>query len=47
MSEPATSAPRRAAGAWLMALPLIGFLALAGLFLLRLQAAIPRKFPRP
>lgn len=49
MSEPATSpaplrsrTPRRS---WLMALPLIGFIALAGLFLLRLHGGDPSKIP--
>jgi cytochrome c biogenesis protein CcmG/thiol:disulfide interchange protein DsbE len=49
MSEPATSpapprsrTPRRP---WLMALPLIGFIALAGLFLLRLHGGDPSKIP--
>jgi cytochrome c biogenesis protein CcmG/thiol:disulfide interchange protein DsbE len=44
MSEPTTStSPRRRP--WLMALPLIGFLALAGLFLLRLHGGDPSKIP--
>ena len=45
MSEPATSGappPRRS---WLMALPLIGFIALAGIFLLRLHGGDPSKIP--
>jgi cytochrome c biogenesis protein CcmG/thiol:disulfide interchange protein DsbE len=44
MSEPATSGSpggRR----WLVALPLIGFLALAGLFLARLHGGDPSKIP--
>lgn len=49
MSEPATSTSSPRSGAsrrsWLMALPLIGFLALAGLFLLRLQGGDPSKIP--
>ena len=45
MAEPATSsvAPRRRP--WLMALPLLGFMALAGLFLLRLHGGDPSKIP--
>jgi cytochrome c biogenesis protein CcmG/thiol:disulfide interchange protein DsbE len=45
MGEPATTevTPRRKP--WLMALPLIGFLALAGLFLLRLNGDDPSKIP--
>jgi cytochrome c biogenesis protein CcmG, thiol:disulfide interchange protein DsbE len=45
MSEPATSGgppPRRS---WLMALPLLGFIALAGIFLLRLYGGDPSKIP--
>jgi cytochrome c biogenesis protein CcmG/thiol:disulfide interchange protein DsbE len=46
MSEPSTSnepsPPRRR---WLASLPLIGFIALAGLFLLRLQGGDPAKIP--
>jgi cytochrome c biogenesis protein CcmG/thiol:disulfide interchange protein DsbE len=49
MSEPATSTSsprsRTSRRSWLMALPLIGFLALAGLFLLRLQGGDPSKIP--
>ena len=49
MSEPATSpAPPRSRTprkSWLMALPLIGFIALAGLFLLRLHGGDPSKIP--
>ena len=44
MSEPATSTSPRSRP-WLMALPLIGFLALAGLFLLRLHGGDPSKIP--
>jgi cytochrome c biogenesis protein CcmG, thiol:disulfide interchange protein DsbE len=45
MSEPVTSSdlPRRRP--WLMALPLLGFIALAGLFLLRLNGGDPSKIP--
>jgi cytochrome c biogenesis protein CcmG, thiol:disulfide interchange protein DsbE len=44
MSKPATSnAPRNRP--WLMALPLIGFMALAGLFLMRLQGGDPSRIP--
>jgi cytochrome c biogenesis protein CcmG/thiol:disulfide interchange protein DsbE len=49
MSEPATTdatprdKPERRS--WLMALPLVGFVALAGLFLLRLQGDDPSKIP--
>jgi cytochrome c biogenesis protein CcmG, thiol:disulfide interchange protein DsbE len=49
MSEPATpgASPRSRTSrrSWLMALPLIGFLALAGLFLLRLQGGDPSRIP--
>jgi cytochrome c biogenesis protein CcmG/thiol:disulfide interchange protein DsbE len=41
MSERA--APKR--GSWLVALPLVGFLALAGIFLLRLYSGDPSKIP--
>jgi cytochrome c biogenesis protein CcmG/thiol:disulfide interchange protein DsbE len=44
MSEPTTSTSPRSRP-WLMALPLIGFLALAGLFLLRLHGGDPSKIP--
>jgi cytochrome c biogenesis protein CcmG/thiol:disulfide interchange protein DsbE len=44
MSKPATS-PSPRSRPWLMALPLIGFLALAGLFLLRLHGGDPSKIP--
>jgi cytochrome c biogenesis protein CcmG, thiol:disulfide interchange protein DsbE len=45
MSEPSTTeaTPRRRP--WLMALPLVGFIALAGLFLLRLHGDDPSKIP--
>jgi cytochrome c biogenesis protein CcmG, thiol:disulfide interchange protein DsbE len=45
MSEPLTPgvSPRRRP--WLMALPLLGFVALAGLFLLRLHGDDPSKIP--
>jgi cytochrome c biogenesis protein CcmG, thiol:disulfide interchange protein DsbE len=48
MSEPTTSTSprsRTSRRSWLMALPLIGFLALAGLFLLRLHGGDPSKIP--
>jgi cytochrome c biogenesis protein CcmG, thiol:disulfide interchange protein DsbE len=48
MTEPSiTEAPPRASSPkrWLMALPLIGFMALAGLFLLRLQGGDPSRIP--
>jgi cytochrome c biogenesis protein CcmG/thiol:disulfide interchange protein DsbE len=41
MSEPA--APKRRS--WLVALPLVGFIALAGIFLLRLYGGDPSKIP--
>ena len=37
------SAPRR--GSWLVALPLLGFIALAGIFLARLHSGDPSKIP--
>jgi cytochrome c biogenesis protein CcmG/thiol:disulfide interchange protein DsbE len=45
MSEPSTTeaSPRRRP--WLTALPLVGFIALAGLFLLRLHGDDPSKIP--
>ena len=46
MSEPGASEAAPRSRRWLVALPLIGFLALAALFLLRLTAAIRRKFRR-
>ena len=44
MSDPATpgASPRKP---WLMALPLAGFMLLAGIFLLRLQSGDPSKIP--
>jgi cytochrome c biogenesis protein CcmG/thiol:disulfide interchange protein DsbE len=45
MSEPATTDPTPRGKPWLMALPLIGFLVLAGLFLLRLNGGDPSKIP--
>src|SRR5712664_2484280 len=45
MSEPATSAAPRQSRRWLVALPLIGFIVLAGLFLLRLHGGDPSKIP--
>jgi cytochrome c biogenesis protein CcmG/thiol:disulfide interchange protein DsbE len=45
MSEPATTEVTPRSKPWLMALPLIGFLALAGLFLLRLNGDDPSKIP--
>lgn len=45
MSEPATSDAPRQSRRWLVALPLIGFIALAGLFLLRLHGGDPSKIP--
>ncbi|HZC97226.1 MAG TPA: DsbE family thiol:disulfide interchange protein [Bradyrhizobium sp.] len=44
MSEPVTDAPPRGRR-WLVALPLIGFAALAGLFLLRLHGGDPSRIP--
>ena len=45
MSEPATSDAPRQSRRWVVALPLIGFIVLAGLFLLRLQGGDPSKIP--
>ena len=49
MSEPANSSAsprsRPRSRSWLMALPLLGFLALAGLFLLRLYGGDPSRIP--
>jgi cytochrome c biogenesis protein CcmG, thiol:disulfide interchange protein DsbE len=45
MSEPATNDVSPGGRRWLVALPLIGFVALAGLFLLRLQGGDPSKIP--
>jgi cytochrome c biogenesis protein CcmG/thiol:disulfide interchange protein DsbE len=45
MSEPATSAAPRQSRRWLVALPLIVFMGVAGLFLLRLHGGDPSKIP--
>jgi cytochrome c biogenesis protein CcmG, thiol:disulfide interchange protein DsbE len=45
MSTPATSDASTRSRRWLVALPLIVFMALAGLFLLRLQGGDPSKIP--
>jgi cytochrome c biogenesis protein CcmG/thiol:disulfide interchange protein DsbE len=45
MATPATSDASRAGRRWVVALPLIGFIALAGLFLLRLHGGDPSKIP--
>jgi cytochrome c biogenesis protein CcmG/thiol:disulfide interchange protein DsbE len=45
MSEPATSDAPRQNRRWVVALPLLGFIVLAGLFLLRLQGGDPSKIP--
>jgi cytochrome c biogenesis protein CcmG, thiol:disulfide interchange protein DsbE len=45
MSDPATSGATPRKKSWLMALPLVGFIALAGLFLLRLHGGDPSKIP--
>ena len=45
MSTPTTSDGRPRSRRWLVALPLIGFMALAGLFLLRLYGGDPSKIP--
>jgi cytochrome c biogenesis protein CcmG/thiol:disulfide interchange protein DsbE len=45
MSEPATSDAPRQSRRWVVALPLVGFIALAGLFLLRLHGGDPSKIP--
>jgi cytochrome c biogenesis protein CcmG/thiol:disulfide interchange protein DsbE len=45
MSGPATTDAAPRSRRWLAALPLIGFLALAGLFLLRLHGGDPSKIP--
>jgi cytochrome c biogenesis protein CcmG, thiol:disulfide interchange protein DsbE len=44
MNDPATSG-RSQRRPWLMALPLLGFIALAGIFLLRLHGGDPSKIP--
>ena len=45
MSEPATSDAQPRTRRWVVALPLIGFVALAGLFLVRLYGGDPSKIP--
>jgi cytochrome c biogenesis protein CcmG/thiol:disulfide interchange protein DsbE len=45
MGEPATSGAPQQSRRWLVTLPLIGFIALAGLFLLRLHGGDPSKIP--
>ena len=45
MSEPATSDIPPRGRRWLVALPLLGFTALAGIFLLRLHGGDPSKIP--
>jgi cytochrome c biogenesis protein CcmG/thiol:disulfide interchange protein DsbE len=45
MGEPATSDAPRQSRRWVVALPLIGFIVLAGLFLLRLHGGDPSKIP--
>ena len=45
MSDPVTSAAAPRSRRWLVALPLVGFIALAGLFLLRLNGGDPSKIP--
>ena len=45
MSEPSTSRAAPQSQRWLVALPLLGFIALAGLFLLRLHGGDPSKIP--
>jgi cytochrome c biogenesis protein CcmG, thiol:disulfide interchange protein DsbE len=45
MGEPATSEAPGQARRWLVALPLVGFIALAGLFLLRLHGGDPSRIP--
>jgi cytochrome c biogenesis protein CcmG/thiol:disulfide interchange protein DsbE len=45
MSEPSTSRAAPQSRRWLVALPLLGFIALAGLFLLRLHGGDPSKIP--
>jgi cytochrome c biogenesis protein CcmG, thiol:disulfide interchange protein DsbE len=45
MNEPATSSASPRSRSWLMALPLLGFILLAGLFLLRLHGGDPSKIP--
>ena len=45
MIEPVTSDAPRQSRRWVVALPLLGFIALAGLFLLRLHGGDPSKIP--
>ena len=45
MREPVTSDAPQQGRRWLVALPLIGFIALAGLFLLRLHGGDPSRIP--
>jgi cytochrome c biogenesis protein CcmG/thiol:disulfide interchange protein DsbE len=45
MSEPATTNVSPRSRRWLVALPLVGFVALAGLFLLRLYGGDPSRIP--
>ena len=45
MSEPSTSGAAPPSRRWLVALPLLGFIALAGIFLLRLHGGDPAKIP--
>ena len=45
MSDPASSPASPRKKSWLLALPLLGFIALAGIFLLRLQGGDPSKIP--
>ena len=45
MNEPSTSGAAPRSPRWLVALPLLGFIALAGIFLLRLHGGDPSKIP--
>ena len=45
MSEPSTSRAAPQSRRWLVMLPLLGFIALAGIFLLRLHGGDPSKIP--
>jgi cytochrome c biogenesis protein CcmG/thiol:disulfide interchange protein DsbE len=45
MNEPSTSGAAPRSPRWLVALPLLGFIALAGIFLLRLYGGDPSKIP--
>ncbi len=45
MSEPSTSGAAPQGRRWLVVLPLLGFIALAGIFLLRLHGGDPSKIP--